>query len=546
MLKAMLVDDEPNILRNLQTVLPWAELGFEVTATARNGEEALRLAEAKQPDLVLSDIRMPSMDGIAFVRALRERSGECDILMITGYQQFDYVKELLKYGVSDYILKPIDYDGLAETIRQTGERLRERRLRRLEQERQWSHMRRAAKEKLLHDVIAGLITDANPWWLEDDGDSGSGSQAAGDEPSAGEERYRMWLVDVDEPAPGNSAWGDRRLRGFAVGNVLRDVLQHEGTAHAVLQLREGEWCLLVESPSATTSAGASPHEALLRAGMLAERLQSAVSAGVGLDVSVAVEPEPVPAAELAGTYKQLQRAMQLRTQERRAVLTCGDAGGAAEPSHAAMWELVEAMAGGLRALDRAKTEDAFRRLREELRGVPAASFARAERLLHFLALHLMRELHGLHRWREDEEEAVWRELEASEGVAGLLRVLRRMLDAGLQAGDRKKPAELLMEQAEAFMRERYAADFGIEDVASKLGISPSYFSLLFKQHFGETFLERLTKLRMEKAIGLLLHTDKSVSDISRSVGFAERRYFTKVFQKFTGEIPSEYRDKRKR
>lgn len=534
MLKAMLVDDEPNILRNLSTVLPWGELGFEVAATARNGEEALRLAESVQPDLVLSDIRMPAMDGIAFVRELRERNGECDILMVTGYQQFDYVKELLKYGVSDYILKPIDYDGLAETIRRAGERLRERRQRRLERERQWGHVRGAAKEKLLRDVVAGLVTDAKPWWLGEDGDGRSD----------GGERYRMWLVDVDDQATDGRVWDDWRLRSFAVDNVLRDVLQHEGEAHAVLQLREGEWCLLVESPSAA-SAGSFPHEALLRAGMLAERLQSAVSAGVGLDVSVAVEPEPVPAAGLAGTYKRLQRAMQLRTQERRAVLACGDAGAAPEPSQAAMWELVEAMAGGLRALDRAKTDDAYRRLREELGRVPAASFARAEQLLHFLVMHLMRELRGLHRWREDEEEAVWRELEASLGVAGMLRVLRRMLDAVLQAGERKKPAELLMEQAEAYMRERYASDFGIEDIAAKLGISASYFSLLYKQHFGETFLERLTKLRMEAAIGLLLHTGRSVSDIARSVGFVERRYFTKVFHKYTGEIPSEYREKRK-
>ncbi|TXK74454.1 helix-turn-helix transcriptional regulator [Paenibacillus sp. N3.4] len=102
-----------------------------------------------------------------------------------------------------------------------------------------------------------------------------------------------------------------------------------------------------------------------------------------------------------------------------------------------------------------------------------------------------------------------------------------------------------MAAAKEYIRTHYSNDFGIEDIASSLRISSSYFSLLFKQHFSETFVEYVTKHRMELAKSMLLLSDKSITDIGKSVGYSERRYFTKVFQKFTGEIPSEFREKRK-
>ncbi|MNI35440.1 HTH-type transcriptional regulator YesS [compost metagenome] len=123
--------------------------------------------------------------------------------------------------------------------------------------------------------------------------------------------------------------------------------------------------------------------------------------------------------------------------------------------------------------------------------------------------------------------------------------MKALVEQGHETNQKKKNSDILMESAKTYIRLHFSTDFGIDEIAESLGISSSYFSLLFKQHFGETFVEYVTKHRMEHAKSLLLMSDKSITDIGKSVGFAERRYFTKVFQKFTGEIPSEYRDKRK-
>jgi len=98
-----------------------------------------------------------------------------------------------------------------------------------------------------------------------------------------------------------------------------------------------------------------------------------------------------------------------------------------------------------------------------------------------------------------------------------------------------------MLSAQSYIQHHLEADFGIDDVSHYLGISSSYFCFLFKNHFGETFVEYLTRHRMEIAKSLLASSEKSITQIGIQVGYHERRYFTKVFQKYTGMTPSEYR-----
>lgn len=128
MLKVLLVDDEAPILNNLHQVLPWSEMGMEVAGLARSGMEALELASRYTPDLVLSDIRMPVMDGLTFITKLRELGSGAEIFLLTGYEEFEYAREAIKLRVKDYISKPIHYGELEVKIRETGEEIRMKRV----------------------------------------------------------------------------------------------------------------------------------------------------------------------------------------------------------------------------------------------------------------------------------------------------------------------------------------------------------------------------------------------------------------------------------
>ncbi|MHA0857239.1 response regulator [Paenibacillus sp. CMAA1364] len=123
MLKVMLVDDEAPILNNLKKVIPWADLGMEVMGLARSGKEALEIFEQKAPDIILSDIRMPVMDGLTLIGELRNRGCHAEILLLTGYQEFEYARLAIKYKVREYICKPIHYKELENTLRVIGKQV---------------------------------------------------------------------------------------------------------------------------------------------------------------------------------------------------------------------------------------------------------------------------------------------------------------------------------------------------------------------------------------------------------------------------------------
>lgn len=528
-LKAILADDEPNIVRNLQSVIPWAGLEIDIVGTARNGIEALELCQTHVPDLVMSDIRMPLMDGITFVQNLREINETCKVLMVTGYQDFEYARSLMRYGVSDYILKPINYEELENCIRKLAGELREEKASKNEEQMKWGRMKNLAYEKILQDILLNCT------------DISVNTLLPIDNVDLDTLKYSFMMIDVDDYSHNSQPWSEqeRKLWNFAVRNVLQDSLARFKADFSVLQMREGEWCLLIQWEEAYTGEGLMES----RLSELAAQLQKDVRESVKLSISVGFFPTAVGLRELSDTYRKLQRFMQLSLGKQDSVLRYKESKEPADAS-SSLWYLVEEIVTGLKQLNRTKTEDALNRLKVLLEGVPNSSFARAFQMLHFLILHVLRELREMNSLDVHEEEQVWRQLDKSESIQHLLQVMIQLSAIGLEGSHKKKNSEVLMAQAKDYIRTHYSNDFGIEDIASSLGISSSYFSLLFKQHFGETFVEHVTKHRMELAKSMLLHSDKSITDIGRAVGYMERRYFTKVFQKFTGEIPSEYREKR--
>jgi two-component system response regulator YesN len=527
-LKALLVDDEINILKNLKRILPWEEMGIEIAGTARNGEQALQLAREHRPHLVLCDIRMPVMDGIGFLGELRRDGAEAEVIMMTGYQDFSYVRSVIRYEVKDYILKPIDYEELAATLRRLAEDIRERNAERQSIQREWRQVFHLAYEKVLYDRLIDL-SGGPPKPFPQLSEMDAGSVA-----------FAMMLVDVADYSKRERNWDEkeRRLWNFAVHNVLQDFLASLEIPHSALQVRSGEWCVLIERVPPETF----DREEVLRWG---ERVRRAVADYLKLRIRVAVYPDPVPFDRLARTYKSLQRALNLTPTGGDSVLVPEKAESRRDES-AALWDRIEEMVTGLKRCDRRRTETALRDLNESLRRLPEASFERVEPILHYLCLHLMREMRAMDVMSREDEAAVWAQIDRNPGIRETLDVINRLVDQSIDSVMRKKTSDVLMLSARDYIERNLSSELSIDLLADYLGISGSYFSLLFKQHFGETFVEYVTKQRIEMAKSLLALSDKSITQIGQMVGYAERRYFTRVFSKYAGMLPSEFRERHQR
>lgn len=526
--KVLLVDDEAHITRNLEKVIPWGMLGLEVAGIAKNGVEALQLLEQENISLLLCDIRMPVMDGLELVRIVREREIPCDIIMLSGYQDFAYTRAAIQYGVNDYVLKPIPYDELTGVIARIMNARRSRQKQLNEEQQKLDRMHDLANGKILYDIIMDYADSSGNHWI-----------LPGDEHAM--QQFVVIVFDLDIVSEKTKDWRDwsdkdRKLWNFAVCNVLREKLQENELHHAVIQMRDGEWCVLIENDRMEQFNIAAAHS-------WAEMLLSAVKKHVKLSLFAGIYREYATIANLSKAYKSVQLGMQL-TPVHDAIAIYPSDKEKASPENQAFWVTAEKMISAVKRGDIAAVDDQLQDMTKQLQQMNDLSYDRIKPLLHFFVLNLMREMKEMAIFTREREEVLWRRLDRRFGVKDLLSFIRQVTYAVAEKSiDKKKQSEVSMAEAKLFLDRNLYRDLSVEEAATHIGLSTSYFSLLFKQTYSETFIEYVTRQRMERAKIMLLESQKSVAQIAKEVGYAERRYFTKVFMKYTGDNPTEYRSK---
>lgn len=528
--KVLLVDDEAHITRNLEKVIPWEMLGLTVAGVAKNGVEALQLMEKESIQLLLCDIRMPVMDGLELVRQIREREMPCDIIMLSGYQDFTYTRAAIQYGVNDYVLKPIPYDELTGVIARIMASQRNKQKQLQEEQQKIGRMIDLASEKILYDIIMDYADFSGSHWL-----------FSGDEHQLRLQRFVMIVLDLDVSSEKTKDWRDwsdkeRKLWNFAVCNVLREKLQNNGLHHAVIQSRDGEWCVLIE-----TGKSMSFNEDVIQS--WAEMLLTSVRNHVKLSLHAGIYRQFAKVEELSQAFKLVQMGLQLTPVHNAITFYPTDQQGSTGADQA-FWVTAEKLISAVKRGDNTAVDQEVDNISRQLQQLNDQGGARVRPLLHFFVLHLMREMKEMSVFPREQEELLWRRLDHRFGIKDLLTFIRQVTNAVSERSmDKKKQSENSIAEAKTFLDRNLYRDLSVEEAATHVGLSTSYFSLLFKQTFGETFIEYVTRQRMERAKSLLAETQKSVAQIAKEVGYAERRYFTKVFMKYTGDNPTDYRSK---
>lgn len=158
--RVLLADDEEEVLHSIHRQIDWDSFGFEIAGTFFNGRDVMEFLETKEADIVITDIRMPFMDGIELAKNIREKYPQIKVIIISGYGDFHYAKEAMAYQVADYILKPIN----AKELRTVLERIRRTLEQKLEERKNMQILKRkyqenlpVLRENLLNRMIAGDV-----------------------------------------------------------------------------------------------------------------------------------------------------------------------------------------------------------------------------------------------------------------------------------------------------------------------------------------------------------------------------------------------------
>lgn len=511
-LKALLVDDEINILRNLQQILPWEANDVDIVGFAKNGVQALELVKQHNPHLIFCDIRMPVMDGIEFLQELRSFNDEVEVITLTGYQDFEYARSVLRYRVLDYILKPIDYDALEQFFLKTVNQIKQKLLQTQLADQEQGRMKDIAFEKVLLDLLLGYQHQAQ-------------AQKWNDAFEPGEIDYALFVVEcspqLTQPAASN-----------ALLQQLADTFAAEADSAAayLLHVEERFWAIVV--------AGQLQRLQEQQLQSITANLQQELSKGKDSGMTIAVYETVAAADELHHIWKMMCREITFAHQ-------IGIIVQAPKPDRHGnvqhVWSCVDRLIAAIKHTEQSSANRCLAELSEQLRTLSSQSLQQVEKLVNSLIVYMIKELRRYDAVSAEVEQYIWQQLSITSKLKSLLELICKMVEEAFVEHANKRP-QVSIHVAKEYIESHLSSDIAAEEVANYLNISLSYFSTLFKQYYGVTFIEFVTQARIERAKSLLTMTKKSITEIAKTVGYTERRYFNKVFQKRVGMLPSEYRE----
>lgn len=531
MLKLMIVDDEAVIRKGIATIVDWTAMGIELVAEASNGRDALNRALLCQPDIVLTDIKMPLVNGIEFARLLLEKRPQTRVVFLTGYSDYEYMKSAVKLGAVDYLLKPVRVLELEEMIC----RIREDIL----QERQKKQQENSVTKLLTRNrpVLRG-----NCLYLFMNGRCSASEffeRAFELEIPVQGPAYVAIVLEIDDYSRiSRQAGNDYEMR-YAVLNIAEEMLLQVGPTVFGYLPEESRLIGIVnlENGEPEDVAEACRQVQFYIRQFLNFTVTAAISARV-------TEPEALPEACRYACNALDQKIYAGKNQ----VLLPKD--GPVNPSRKTIL-LKKADENELREAISMRNNLRLQKKLDEIFDTYLSSERYSARSLRqFGFTLLMIALHTLEDERISQEEAFGANARLSEEMASYETVdeihmfLKNIYFRTLQALENQNTAgsSRIVRDAMKYMRQNYANNIQAADVAGAACVTPNYFSRVFRQETGETFTEWLNKFRVERAKELLkTQSDEKIYEIAEQVGFGDYKYFSFIFKKYTGYSPVTYK-----
>ena len=508
MKKIVIADDDFLVRTYLKQMLPWEECGFTIAGDAKNGREALTLVQQEQPTLLITDICMPVMNGIDLIKALKATGSPAHILVLSCHDDFAYVKEAMQLGIDDYILKT---DLTPEKMEEFLSRCVQSREEDASETPGTDDLARIGRGKLRQDFFAAFTR------------------------GAGEEELRALAraggVCMDVQLAGAllihvCGWERRRQElssdGFmsfcrAFHDLCRDLCGRDGTAlrTELFQPVEGaaDWGLLADYALRGGSARAA--QALQE---MAARLRPMMERYLGVETIIVTAPPVRSFVALQELWQNVYAARDALFYEEAgciSVQTLAPTGAITAAHEKVLVRLLRAMEGG--SEEEVRTEEAaLFALLNEYRLPP-------QELGRLLCAHFT-------GWGSGAYETVG-ELRAAFGS---------WLRNACAARQLPHPA---IRSALRYMEEHCQEELFQTEVADHVHLNAAYFSTLFKKTTGVSFSEHLARLRIGRVQQRLRTEDGRIKDIAEAEGFADYRYFCKLFKRIVGVSPGSYRQR---
>ncbi|MGZ7440322.1 response regulator [Paenibacillus sp. TH7-28] len=525
MFQVLLVDDEPLVHQHVWTLSDWRSHGFELCGEAYNGETALRMIERTRPHVAIIDVNMPGMNGVELQRAIGERFPSVKTIMLSSYDDYDYVRECLKNGAADYLLKHrLDGETLMAVLRKAV-REAEQRERLTESQGGERELAASASPQMIREHIAGLLR----------GKPGAAREleayARQNGLFAGVVCYMAAAVQIVSFLLLTESHSDvetNRLMQQAV-----DVMQQ-----SLSDLPEATAAYVGNGRLAVVLAfqGRSEQAAAGEAARLMSKLRHSLELFLNLKCTYAIGHFCTSLPQLVASYGSAERALD--------ACPAGEKTGSSSERVALTIEEQKQLLLFIENLDK---EGALRLIASVFSSV-------RQQPVHTQPVQMIvSELLSIgdkvrKKWLPEDEVTAggWPsrtalgQIGTVEELEGWLSSYYETLLERLKRERAAGPYSRHVSQAIMLILERYQSYITLELAAGAIGLNPSYLSRIFKEETGATFSEYVNRVRIDASRKLLESGRNSVKQISSQVGFTTYNYFFKVFKELTGMTPHDY------
>lgn len=533
MFKVFLVEDENVVREGIRKNIQWEQYGFQYTGDASDGELALPMIREIQPDLLITDIKMPFMDGLTLIKLVRSELPRTKIVIISGYDDFTYAQQAIRMGVDQYLLKPIIKDKLVEILVELYGKMNEER----QQQEYIEYFRREAQEyenfsrrSFFEKIVTGVLNE--PEIIE---------------------TARSMDMDIEAPF--------YNIVLFSLSSAEYDGSAPEIYTENLASLQDDVTKLFIGRPELILFRWNITIYAVLVRGSEDDIVTNTIECiknirdrclAAGNDVGWYIaRGTPVPRlSALPSCFAEASRILSYR-------YLCPDEHILTEASIQDLRENSRFRAGTcsneidtehVRKFLSGGTENEIEDFLEQVlentgeRVVSTALLCRYLAMtIYFAALKYLEmigcsidSLWSIDLWPSD-----------SIATAGDLRnyareVIRRAIDLRDRESTRRQ--HVLLKQAIDYIDKNFSdPSISLDKVAKNVNISPSYLSAVFSQEVGQTLTEYITSRRINEAKNMLRNTDMRLSEIAFAVGYKDPHYFSFVFRKVSGCTPSDYR-----
>jgi len=547
MVKVYLVEDEIIIRQSIKNSIDWEKEGYEFVGDASDGELALPVILKEKPDILITDIRMPFMDGLELSRMVKAELPDIKIVILSGYDDFEYAKQAIKIGVAEYLLKPVSSAVLLEHLSEIAEKVRNEREDLALKKVYYQEMQEneeLIKMKFLGELISGKLS------LADAMEKGKRFHMNLSGPF-----YRIILFKFIQEDRVKAGQSEDLARAYAaVGNYvdgLKDAFRFqrgvEGWAFLLTSVEED-----MEAQTERFIEGLkeviAPFEALTwfggigsEAARLRELRYSFREADKAFAGRFVQEPNQIISVEQLN-YEQLDNEFDANIfgeiNQFDQIITRFLSSGSLEE--------VESFVG---ALFTEISEDHFRSLMIRqyiIMNIYATVLTFCKKLRKDAGAE--GESYGQWEGIRENEEILKQAVTTAESIDDIKDYIGTLLDHAIELRNTvsgRRYSDIIQTAKKRIEQDYMSEDISLNSVAAEVCMSPSYFSSVFSKEMGKTFIEYLTEVRMEKAKQYLACSSMKTSEISYEVGYKDPHYFSYIFKKTQGCTPKEYRAARK-